>query len=715
LSALTRVFKYIKPQWPRVIVVFLSAVIIGILFSLSFATILPLLKVMMGEEGLGGWVDRKVCQWRYGVEFYVPETADFTDANNADIAYYLLVTGVRDKSVAKEAQIRKEDRIIGVGSLVVKSEDDKFVSPDLLRELSTMKEGLPVELQIKRVDQFGQLQGMTIQLGAGQKKAYMDFAQWMVSFVPRYQSKEAKGKTVIMIILIMGVVTIFRCLAGFIQEYMANKVVQTAITRLRTDVFSHSMDLPLGFFTSEGTSDTTSRLINDISAIAKGVTILLDKALREPLKALGTLVCAWLLNWQLTLIFLGCAPATIAFGAYLGKKIKKATKKSLLSSSLMLGKLEEAMRAIAVVKVYNRQRYEREVFHEVNDKLLRRSLRAAKVDAATGPIMEVLGMIAGSAALLVGVHWVTNSRMESSEFFTLLVLLGTTAESVRKTSDVWNKVQQGNAAAERVYAVVDMPRESEKSDAVSIGQLKRKMEFRNVSFCYPKSDRKVLKNLNLTIESGQTVAVVGPNGSGKTTLINLIPRFYDPDEGAVLFDGVDIRDVNLKSLRSQISMVSQQVVTFNDTVAANIGYGKEGATMDEIIAAAKRAYAHEFITPLPNGYETVIGEHSSGFSGGQLQRIVIARSILKNPSILIFDEAMSQVDADSESKIHKALSEIMKDRTCFVIAHRFSTVISADSIVVMNNGQIVAQGTHEKLVKDCVLYKSLYETQLIVA
>jgi ABC-type multidrug transport system fused ATPase/permease subunit len=285
---------------------------------------------------------------------------------------------------------------------------------------------------------------------------------------------------------------------------------------------------------------------------------------------------------------------------------------------------------------------------------------------------------------------------------------------MRKTSDVWNKVQQGNAAAERIFAVVDMPVEPEKENAVSIGALKKQIEFKNVSFSYPKSDRKVLRDLNLTIDAGQTVAVVGPNGAGKTTLVNLLPRFYDLQAGQVLLDAVDIRDVSLKSLRNQISMVSQQVVTFNDTVAANIGYGKTDATMDEIIAAAKRAYVHEFIEPLPDGYNTIIGEHSSGFSGGQLQRIVIARAILKNPSILIFDEAMSQIDADSEAKIHKALAEIMRNRTCFIIAHRFSTVISADRIVVMNNGGIVAQGVHEELVKDCTLYKSLYETQLIV-
>ena len=208
--------------------------------------------------------------------------------------------------------------------------------------------------------------------------------------------------------------------------------------------------------------------------------------------------------------------------------------------------------------------------------------------------------------------------------------------------------------------------------------------------------------------------IVGPNGSGNTTLVNQIPRFYDPDSGSVLIDGQDIRQGTFKSLRDQIGMVTQDVVTFNDTIGANIAYGKPGASTDEIISAAKRSFSHEFIDPMPQGYDTVIGEHGAGLSGGQLQRIVIARAILKNPAILIFDEAMSQVDADSEAKIHKALSELMEGRTCFVVAHRFSTVISADMIVVMEDGMISAQGTHDELIRDSALYRSLYETQLVI-
>ena len=731
MKAFRRVFKYVWPQWPQIIVVVLSAILIAVLLSLSFMTIIPLLKVMMDEEGLHGWVDRKTCEWRYGVEFSVPEKTEFfAEENNQRAGYYLLVTRVAKKSSAEAAGLRIADRIIGAGELLVAEDNPEIPFTWLLEALATAKQD-QIKLQVKRLSQNNKLESSTVLLSrvrvngaspsvklfrdveSSAKEKVIEVAQSALSFLPREQTQANKTKAVVFIILAIGVVTIIRCLAKFYQGYMAEKVVQVGINHLREDAFGHVMDMPMGYFANERPSDAVSRIVRDTSVMGTAIKVMLGKALREPLNALFMLGFAMLLSWQLTLIFLCATPLVLGLLAVFGRKMKKATKKSLMAGSQMLGKLQETMAGLRVVKVYNQQRYERNTFKNINDKLLKQLLKISKVNAATMPVLEVLGMVAGSAALIVGVHWVVQNQIDGSEFLVLLILLGATAESVRKTSDIWNKIQEADAAAERIFGIIDEPIEYEKPGAIELEPMTCKIEFRNVMFSYPGTDKPVLKGINLIVQAGHNVAIVGPNGSGKTTLANLIPRFYDPDSGQILIDGTDIRDVTLFDLRNQIGIVTQNIVTFNDTIAANIAYGKPGATREEIIAAARRSFAHEFIEPSPNGYDTMIGEQGAGLSGGQLQRIVIARAILKNPAILIFDEATSQVDADSEAKIHNAIEEIMRDRTSFVIAHRFSTIITADVIVVMDDGQIIAQGQHEELIQSCSLYQSLYETQLV--
>jgi len=714
MKAFNRVFQYIWPQWHRLVTIGCSALLIGILFSLSFATILPLLKVMMGEEGLHGWINREISESRYGLSFDVPGSFELADPNNPDIAYYLEVVDVKKKSFAKQAGLKSKDQIVGAASSII-SGNERIPSSKLLEELATVSNVKSIAVQYRRLNELGELiPGIKeVEIMCGEKPFYADYAQRLLRHLPKERTRESQRKAVVFIIIMMMVVTTMRCMARFYQDYTVQKVLHTSLVQLRRDAFRHSLDIPVSFFADEGSSNTASKLYGDVMVVGIGIKILLGKTLREPLKAIGLIAWAMWIDRNLTLVFLCGSPVILFVISKLGRKIKRATKKSLVTWAELLGKLKESLGAIKVIKVYNQQEHEEKAFIEINRKLLKRQLRIAKIDSATDPLMETLGMIAGSVCLVFGAHWVYRGTVQPADFFSLLIALGATADSIRRMSDVWNKLQQANAAAERVYAIVDEKSEAENPDAFELEPLKSKIDFIDIEFTYPSSETPVLKGINLSVEAGHNVAIVGPNGSGKTTLANLIPRFHDPDAGRIVIDGKDIRAATLFSLRSQIGMVTQNVVTFNDTIAANIAYGKQDATREEIISAAKRAFAHEFISPLPDGYDSIIGEQGSGLSGGQLQRIVIARAILKNPAILIFDEATSQIDADSEAKIHKAIEEIMQDRTSFIIAHRFSTVISADVIVVMDNGRIIAQGQHDELIKTCPLYQSLYETQLV--
>jgi len=706
-----RAFSYVWPQWHRLLAIVISVLVISVLYAMTIATVIPLLTVMMGSEGLHGWVDRKITQDRYDIKFYVPDAIDITESGEAAI-FQLEISDLDDDGIFAKAGLKKGQWIVGVGDSLINESVDKISSTELLSQLATIQEDVSFIVQYRWIVE-NEIVLDEVQLIAQPSPWYSGAAKSVMQLLPRQQNKIDKRNAVVFILLLFLVATMIRCFFRFIQGYLGNKVVSISMAKLRNDMFSHVIDMKVGYFSSEGSSDTVSRLTRDTDSVGQGIKILLGKTLREPAKAIAMLFIAFKISPEMTLIFLCGAPVTFIGIARLGKKIKRATKRSLQNWSKMLAKLDETVTSLKVVKVYNRQDTEREQYAVINESLLRQILKVAKINAATGPIMEVMGMIAGSVGLVFGAHWVYQGNMQPADFFAILILLGSIAESLRKVSDVWNKIQQSNAGAERVYAVMDKEQEFEQDNPVELPSIKNSIEFKNINFTYPKSDREVLSNVNLSIKSGSRIALVGPNGSGKTTLASLLPRFYDTNGGKIEFDGVDIKTASLSSLREQISIVTQQVVTFNDTVAANIGYGKKDATMEEIITAARRSYVHEFIEPLPDGYDTIIGQNGSGFSGGQLQRIAIARAILKDPSILIFDEATSQIDADSEAKIHTAIEDFMQTRTSIVIAHRFSTIIKADSIVVLRNGQIDAQGTHQELIKSCELYKSLYETQLI--
>ena len=593
-----RVFQYVWPQWPRVVIVFVSAMVISLLLSTSFLTIIPLLRVMVGKEGLRSWVDRTACDAYYGLDVQIPRVGASPDEPNKAPAIYLQVDRVRQRSLAEAAGFQADDRIVDVNNMDVASSPTRMLralaSPQSRTLVVKVKRGegttqLSLATPLNETAVSGLHRNAFARLKWRMQSAGLGVADRVVSLLPQGQDPDSQVASVAILMIVVTVLTTVRCIAKFYQDYLGQKVVQLAVNNLREDIFSHMMRMPMRAFTGERPSDTISRIVRDTSQMGNGIQVLLGKALREPMNALFMMAAAVWLNWKLTLIFLTAAPLVVVLLGQFGHKMKRASKKSLVSSSEMLSKLTEVVAGLRIVKVYDQHEREREAFRGINNRLLKQLLHMSKVDAASQPILEVLGMLAGAVAIIFGVSWVSAGNVNPEEFLALLILLGASAEAVRKTSDIWNRVQQANGAAERVFAVVDQPTEEEKPNAIVLPPAKGDVEFRNVCFKYPQREQQTLRNINLSVKAGLNVAVVGPNGSGKTTLINLIPRFYDPDGGQILIDGQDTRDVTLASLRNQIGMVTQDILTFNDTIAANIAYGRKDATKEEVVEAAQRA------------------------------------------------------------------------------------------------------------------------------
>ena len=535
------------------------------------------------------------------------------------------------------------------------------------------------------------------------------------TFLDGVVSLQIRSAPFTVLLLVCAVTALIVILTGglrFLQEYCSSHVAASVVRDLTDEMHENVIRLDLDFFQREGTGTLLSRFTNEMHAVSLGIRALFGKAIREPLRAIWPIVLCAIISWRLLVFFPLIGAVVGVLIALFGRRVRRASRKTLLSRSKMMSMMEEVFRGIRIVKVFGAEDYERGRFGEENRRVFRKSMTIYKADAAVKPAVEMIGTLGGLAATIVGGYLVLlRGTMEPSALFGFFASMAMAFGSLRKVSDVNNRFQACAAAAQRIFNFMDEnPVIKEAPDASALAPLQSDVRFKGVSFAYGDGPM-VLRDVNLDVKKGEKIALVGPSGVGKTSLVNLIPRFYEPQKGAVTIDGTDIASVTLSSLRGQIGMVTQDTVLFNDTVANNIAYGKKDAGRDQVVEAAKRAHAHEFIEQLPEGYDTKLGEDGVDLSGGQRQRLAIARAILRDPAILILDEATSALDSESERAVQEALADFVEGRTTFVIAHRLSTIMGADKVVVMNRGRIEAVGRHETLMGESPTYRALYTIQ----
>ena len=503
-------------------------------------------------------------------------------------------------------------------------------------------------------------------------------------------------------------------LGAYFSVYLMTDVGQRVVLDIRNRLFGHILGQSAGFFTRRTTGQLMSRITNDVGQVQHAVSETIGDLLRESLAVLGYLALMFYWDPRLALVALTAAPVVVYPLVRLGQRVRRTSRRSQEELEHLSHITAEAFTGHRIVKAFGAEQQEADRFARASERLYRTNMKVISTVSALPPLMEILGGLAIVGALWYGSREIVSGRLTQGEFAAFLAAAFLMYTPVKKLSRVNANLNQAIAASERIFEMLDTHSEVlDRPGASPLPPMRRGVEFRRVSFSYDPGELPILRDVSVSVGAGQMFAIVGLSGAGKTTLVNLIPRFYDVTAGSILIDDVDIRDVTLQSLRRQISIVTQETVLFDDTIARNIAYGAAEATPAEIENAARAAHAHEFIAAMPQGYGTRIGERGQRLSGGQRQRIAIARAVLKNAPILILDEATSSLDAESELLVQDALSHLMANRTSFVIAHRLSTVRRADAIIVLDRGEIVEMGRHDELLARADgAYARLYALQL---
>ncbi|MBM9613249.1 lipid A export permease/ATP-binding protein MsbA [Desulfobulbus rhabdoformis] len=514
-------------------------------------------------------------------------------------------------------------------------------------------------------------------------------------------------------LLPLGVVVVFvvKGVFYFLYTYLLEKVGLGVIRDLRHAVYAHINTLSLSYFHKTPTGKIISRIINDVNLLQRSVSYALIQLLRDLCSVAGLLGVIFYMDWRLALISLAFIPLSVGPIVFFGRRFRKISVVYQDNIGEATSNLHETIGGARIVKAFSMEKEEVQRFAGKLQEIMDTMLLDTKNRALSHPLTECIGGFGMAFIIWFGGREVLNGHSTPGTFMSFLTALILLYEPIKGVSKINSTFQQGAAAAGRIFGLLDIePEIQERLDAVTLPPFEREIVLKDVTFCY-EPNRPVLQCLNLRLSRGEILAIVGPSGSGKTTLANLIPRFYDVTEGSLKIDDHEIRDLTLHSLRSQIALVTQQTILFNDTVRNNIAYGRKSCTEEDVHQAAKAAFAYEFIKDLPQGFDTVIGESGSRLSGGQQQRVSIARAILKDAPILILDEATSSLDTESEREVQRALENLMQNRTTIIIAHRLSTVKNADRIIVLKDGHLVEEGTHESLLALQGEYHALHRLQ----
>jgi ABC-type multidrug transport system fused ATPase/permease subunit len=540
--------------------------------------------------------------------------------------------------------------------------------------------------------------------------------KWVIDrFVPhdRFQT----------LVVLLGVLIFVMMLRGeffFLQETLVGSVTNLALFDLRNELFRKSLKQDPGSFDEQGTGAVMARFTNDMGGLATGLELIMGRLVREPFRIAACLALACFFNWRLTLMALVVVPLAVGIMSQVARRLRREARRSLECISVLYKILQETFQSIKVIKAFNMERFQRRRFFREGKVYYRKVMRTIELDSMVNPLTELLGMLVISGTLLMGTYLLISGKthvfgirmtaepVEAAALVQLYIALAGLTDPCRKLSNLYGRLQRTAAASERVFEYLDS--ESQVVDRAGLAYLepcRHSIEFQNITFTYPRGREPAIHSLDLTIRAGETVALVGPNGCGKSTIVNLLARFNDAQEGCIRIDGVDIRDVKLRSLRRQIGLVTQETALFDDTVYGNIAHGNRHASRAEVEEASRQAFAHDFIVELPHGYDTVIGERGGRLSGGQRQRIALARAMLRNPSILILDEATSAVDVESEVLIQRALEKFRQGRTVLIISHRLSILNLVDRIVMLERGTIVAQGSDAELLRTHPAYRRL--------